>query len=399
VTGTGAPPARTGPRFGRALAAGPRVCFGAGTVLRLPELLASRRARNVLLVCGEAAYEACGIRRLVGERLGGLRVERLGGFSANPKLADVERGVELARRERTDTVLAIGGGTAMDLGKSIAVLADEQGDAASLVERSRPLTGRRRRGLVLVPTTAGTGSEVTRFAVVYVDGMKRSLDHPCLAADDAVVDPELTFSMSPRLTAVTGMDALSQGIESYWCIRSTAESRRRASRAVRLALANLEAACSRPTPRVRREMSLAALLAGQAIDVTRTTAAHAVSYPLTGCYGIPHGHACALTLPRFFVFNAGVSAADVQDPRGAGFVRARMAELASLVGAATPQAACARLEALLGRLGLETRLSELGLNGEDRERVIALGFNPDRVGNNPRRLTPQHLRGILDSVR
>jgi alcohol dehydrogenase class IV len=376
-----------------------RVHFGDGALSALPGVLASCRARRVLLVCGQGSYESSGARQAVEELLDGLQVARFSGFSANPKLEDVERGIRMVRQEEPDTVLAIGGGTAMDIAKTVAVLADEEGEPRDYVERLRPLGGRRRRSLVLVPTTAGTGSEVTCFGVIYVDRVKHSLDHPCLAADAALVDPQLTRSMPPRLTAVTGLDTLSQAVESYWSLRSTAESRAWAAQALRLVLEHHEDACLRPTPAARTGMARAALLAGRAINVTRTTAPHAVSYPMTGLYDVPHGHACALTLPRFFLYNAAVSEADCLDPRGAEFIRQRMAELLALLAAGSPAEACAGIEDRMRRCGLETRLSELGLDGAARERIVDLGFNPDRVGNNPRRLDPAGLRAILESIR
>lgn len=376
-----------------------RIHFGEGAVHGLPEILAAGRPRRILLVCGRDSYEASGARKIVEQLPDGLQVERFADFSVNPKLADIEHGIRKVREVEPDTVLAIGGGTAMDIAKIICVLADEEGEARDYIERTRVLRGRRRRGLVLVPTTAGTGSEVTCFGVVYVDQVKHSLDHPCFASDDALVDPQLTWSMSPRLTAVTGLDALSQAVESYWSIRSTDVSRDWAAQAIRLVLEHLEDACLRPTPRARVEMARAALLAGRAINITRTTAPHAVSYPMTGLYDIPHGHACALTLPRFLLYNSAVSGEDALDPRGVEFVRRRMEELVRLLEAGSPEDACAGLEERMRRCGLETRLSELRLDGEARERIILLGFNPDRVGNNPRRLTPEGLRGILESIR
>jgi alcohol dehydrogenase class IV len=123
-----------------------------------------------------------------------------------------------------------------------------------------------------------------------------------------------------------------------------------------------------------------------------------VSYPLSALFGIPHGHACALTLPAMLVFNAGVTEEDVQDPRGAGFVRRRIDDLLEALGAGSPEEGCGRLTALVASTGLPTRLSELGLQSGDLARVVDQGFNPDRVTNNPRRLTRQALEEILEGI-
>jgi alcohol dehydrogenase class IV len=180
------------------------------------------------------------------------------------------------------------------------------------------------------------------------------------------VDPALTFSLSPRLTAITGLDAFAQAVESYWSVHSTAASRAYARRAIQLVLGSLSGAVHAPTPATRRAMSKAAHLAGRAINLTKTTAAHALSYPLTSYFGIPHGHAVALTLGQLLLYNSGVAADDVNDARGAAFVRRTIDELVALRGARTPEDACRRVEALTQDVGLPTRLSELGCTSSSR---------------------------------
>src|SRR5262249_51347864 len=146
-------------------------------------------------------------------------------------------------------------------------------DGLPLLNRGLPL--------VAIPTTAGSGSEATPFAVLYVGHVKHSIAGPAMLPDVAIVDPSLTDSMSPALTAVTGMDAFSQAVESYWCIHSTERSKAYARRAIALVLEHLEVAVTAPREENRRAMSKAAHLAGRAIAITKTTGAHALSYPLT----------------------------------------------------------------------------------------------------------------------
>ena len=233
--------------------------------------------------------------------------------------------------------------------------------------------------------------------MLYVDGVKHSLDHPSVMPDVAIVDASLTTSLGPRATAITGLDALAQGIESIWSVNSTPESRRDAERAVALATARLEDAVLRPSREAREAMALAAHLSGRAINLTRTTACHAASYPMTVHHGIPHGHAVALTLPAMLAFNAQVGATDVTDPGGVEAVRAKVDIVLRLLGARDAAEGRDRLLRLMRRIGLETSLAQLGVH--DVDQIVAEGFNPDRAGNNPRRLTPEALRAMLLGAR
>lgn len=385
------------------------VILGEGTGGTLAARLAGLGIRRPLLVAGRTSWTRSGAEAAIGSLLPeGIPAFRdIGG---QPRIEDIRAGIRHLRRTDADCVLGVGGGTALDLAKSISLLAEQDGDPEDYATGARPLERPRSRSLVLVPTTAGTGSEVTPFAVVWIGTRKYSLDHPWVAADLAVVDPLLSRSQSRAVTASTGLDALSQAIESHWAVRSTPASRARAALALDLALRHIIPACAGADCRAdhgadhgadhesRRGMSEAALMAGQAIAISRTTASHAVSYPLSALFGIPHGHACALTLPGMLVFNAGVTEGDVQDPRGVRFVRRRIDELLEALDAGSPEEGCGRLTALVASTGLPTRLSELGLQAEDLARIVDQGFNPDRVTNNPRRLTRQALQAILEGI-
>ena len=377
----------------------PKVFFGDGALAALPALLDEIRVERLFIVAGRKSWAASGAEHLLLPHLDGVPRCSFSDFSPNPHIEDIAAGMDRLRADGADAVLAVGGGTAMDLAKSIALLSAQDGPPEAYVKGPRAPEHPRRCRLFLVPTTSGTGSEVTSFAVAYIGSRKYSLDHPELLADAAFVDPSLTSSMPRALTATTGVDALSQAMESYWCVNSTAVSRRYATQALRLILANLEPACNQPTPKSRRAMSEAALLAGRAINITRTTAPHAVSYPITALHGIPHGHACGLTLPQFLLFNAGTNDEDVLDRRGAAFVRQRIANLLDMLGVRTPEQGCRKLTELIAAIGLGTKLSELGIGEAGIQEIVARGFNPDRVKNNPRRLTKEALNKLLERVR
>jgi len=374
----------------------PRILFGEGALDHLPELLRRSQGDRVLLLASAGTMQVGRLRKSPQELLSRFDVRIFSDFKPVPKLGDLRAALKMAAERPPDAIVGLGGGTAMDLAKLTALLACQPDpDPEPFLRGQRSIASPRTCLLILVPTTSGTGSEVTQFAVLYIGKQKYSLDHPYILADYALVDPSLTWSMPPQLTASTGMDVISQAIESYWSVRSTETSRDRAVDAIRLAAANLVAACRNPTRLVRERMSLAALWAGEAINITRTTAAHAASYPLTAYFGIPHGHACALTLPHFLGYNANVTDNDALDPRGVAFVRARIQEIAQTLGRATPEAGRTWLTELTSSIGLAPRLGALGVPPEAVDLIVEQGVNPERAANNPRRVAKQALRDLL----
>jgi len=379
----------------RQLSAPRGIEFGIGALNELGRVVTSLRVRRPLVVVSGRSW-ASGLRSRVATLLNADSCF-FSAFESNPTTASVALGVARFRGGDHDGVVGVGGGSALDVAKAVAFLGTREGSVDDCVIHGRAFDAPRTVPLVLVPTTAGTGSEVTCFAALYgADGTKFSLEHPSLRADAAIVDPELSSDVPVQLAAASGFDALAQAVESYWSIRSTPESRSVAAMAIRIAVRSIHAATvGEASSRVA--MSLCALLSGYAIDVTRTTAAHAVSYALGARLRLPHGHACAITLPGFLVFNAAANNDDVQDPRGASFVGERVCEVATLLGANTPELAADVLRSMMDCCGLETRLSRLGATRETLE-YVANHWDAARARNNPRRVTREAVLDVLEGA-
>jgi alcohol dehydrogenase class IV len=377
----------------------PRVFFGEGCSRALVRLLEEYRATSIFLVSGGDSFQRSGAAAALEPAIGRIPHHRLGGVRPNPTIEEVRVAVEAYRSSAADVVIGVGGGSVMDVAKMAAVLGSQPGDPLDYVTGQRPLQQARSCKLVLVPTTAGSGSEATSFAAVYVEGRKHSLDHPTVQADAALVDPLLSASQPPSVAASSALDALSHAVESYWSSRSTAASRRLAAAALQRLTRQLPRLGADPDRYTRSALALAALQAGQAIDVTRTTAAHAFAYPLTARFGVQHGHACALHLSWLFDYNQGVGEADSVDPRGPAFVRQQMSELRHWFGAAEREELRPRLQALVAQVHFAHRLSRLGLTESDLGLVIEDAFASNRLGNNPRAVTAEAalagLRAIL----
>lgn len=351
----------------------------------------NRRGDPVLLVTGKDSYETSGAAELLAPYLKGRDVTRLPVEKPNPDADDITRKLEIIGPLRERIILAVGGGSVIDTAKLIKSF---HGSAhpvlSSLIAGAHPpVPGA--APLLAIPTTAGSGSESTHFAVCYADGIKYSCAAPDLLPNACFLLPDLLHSMPARQRAISALDALCQGIESYWSVHSTEESRTDAANAISILWPALHSGRESGVA-----LSLGSNLAGRAINQSRTTAAHALSYPLTGRFGVPHGHAVALMLPGVFLANSRISQNDCADPRGPDFVKSRIDELAALLGENSPASAVRAFVSLVRSLGLETSAEDLGIACRDSlSTLCADAGGNERMGNNPRRLDPETISTIL----
>ena len=361
-----------------------------GALAEAGAILDGLSARRVFFVVDESAYAASGAAKVIAPYFRGRRVAEFADFELNPKLHDVERGIVQCRAAKPDVVVALGGGTAIDLAKLIGTLAAQEHSARQIVT-GRAHIERKGPPLIAVPTTSGTGSEATHFAVVYVDGRKISLAHRQLLPDYALVDAKLTHSAPPRITASTGLDAFCQAVESLWAVGATDESIEYATQSLGLSVLHLKPAVLRPTAVARLNMCQAAHLAGKAINISKTTAPHALSYAITSDYRVPHGAAVALHVGALLEYNAHVTGANCSDPRGPKHVRTRIARIVEMLGVESVNAARRKIDALIEAIGCPVSLSEVGIEGDEAIARLVDQVNVERLANNPRTLS----RGVL----
>lgn len=290
------------------------------------------------------------------------------------------------RESQPDLIFAVGGGSILDSGKCAAILASNLGRVEKYLLGEKKIEA---KGInfIAVPTTAGTGSEVTPWATVWdtLSKEKYSLASSLMFPSLAIVDPSLTDSLPSRITAETGMDALSQAIEAYWSRSHNLVSDEYALQAIKLAMESLKTAVNHPNYEIRDRMSRASLYAGLAFSNTRTTICHSVSYPITAHFGIAHGQAVAITLPSFIKYSLLV-------------LKERERPLLDALGVETASEAAEKVENLMRDVGLATRLSELGIKEKDLGLIVEKGFHPNRANNAPRIPTKKELGKILQSI-
>lgn len=370
--------------------------FSIGSTRKIRPLLKSMAIKKIFLVTGGTSYQTSGAKKALDQELNGYSTTVFSDFEINPKLKDIKKGISLFKKAKPDVVIAVGGGSVIDVAKSINILAANEDDPSEYITGKEKIK-RPGKTLIAVPTTSGSGSEATHFAVVYIGKTKYSLAHQFILPSISLIDPQLTKSLPAYITACSGIDALAQAIEAYWSVNSTPVSKKYSTEAIKLVLANLPAAVNQPTLRSRIAMSQAAHLAGKAINIAKTTACHSIAYPITSFFGVPHGHAVGLTLSSLLKFNSENSPEDTLDRRGSSYVKKTINRLAKLIsGASDPQKAAIQLDELLAKAGLERRLSKLNIKtSRDIGVILKNGFNPDRVKNNPRLLTKKSLKKIL----
>jgi alcohol dehydrogenase class IV len=318
------------------------------------------------------------------------------GVPSNPKVGDLEKGIALFRSRPHDVIVAVGGGSVIDMAKMVKVAAPSSHPAEMLVVGKERATD---PGvpMIAVPTTAGTGAEVTHFAVVYIESNKYSLATDAMLPEHVILDHDLTRTLPAYQIAATGVDALAQAVEAYWSVCATDESRNYSHEAIELIVPALRGAVGEGTDGQREAMLRGANLAGKAINIARTTAPHALSYAFTTRYGVAHGHAVGLTLGAVFEHNSRVTGADAIDPRGLAYSRDRMSELVELIGVGSAADIRAWHDTLMADIALPTRLRDLSVSRDDLP-DLARAVNSERLRNNPRELTTESIGRLLESI-
>ncbi len=361
----------------------------------LTDLIESYSAKRIFLVTGKRSFEFSGAKEFIELATNGKSVIRYSEFEQNPKYNQALKGTKLFLASNCDLIIAIGGGSVLDMAKLINIFAaNPDVDSLEIVKDSSKIRNSG-NALIALPTTAGTGSEATHFAVVYHDKKKYSVAHHSLLPNVAVLNAELTLSQPKYLTACAGLDALSQAIESFWSVNANKESQQYAKEAILLLIHNLEKAVNQPDVLNRKQVLQGAFLAGKAINISKTTAAHAVSYAFTTYYGIPHGHAVFLTLPEFLEYNSKVTADDMNDSRGYKYTRKNIKKLCAILKVDSAKEAKNYLRQMAAKIDIELSFDKLGVVGYEIK--IVDNVNMERLGNNPRKIAKSGLLELLAS--
>lgn len=344
---------------------------------------------SILLVCGKSFFSSIFSDFFNNLYMNmGIKVTYFFDFSSNPKYEDIIKGLHIFRRDNCDIIVAVGGGSAIDVAKCIKLFSNMKND----IDYVNQVIIANNISLIAVPTTAGTGSEATQFAVIYVKGEKYSIDHESALPKYILLHPASLKTLPEYQKKVTICDALSHAVESYWSINSTIESRKLAERAIQIILDNLDGYLDSKDA-CYINMLWAANYAGQAINITRTTAAHAMCYKLTTLLNIPHGYAVMLCLPEVWEYMQDHLDMCV-DVRGKQYLQETLENLAHCLQQDTSAMAIIFLKQLRTRFGF-------GIFKELNQQLIAQlvdSVNIDRLTNFPIALFKQDLMNIYYNI-
>ena len=359
-------------------------------------------SRKVFLVC-DGSWPYLNIGPAVEAAVAGIGspVRKFSDFGSNPLYESVCKGVEEFNSSGCDTIVAVGGGSSIDVAKCIKLYCP-----------SEPK-------LIAIPTTAGTGSESTRYAVAYRNGEKQSITHESIIPDYAILEPSVLDSLPLYQKKCTMMDALCQAIESWWSVNATEASRVLSRQAIELIMANWEAYIFKGLN--SREIMRAANIAGQAINITQTTAPHAFSYKLTSLFGLPHGHAVALCMPEIWEFMLDYLSFRPIEVSGEISLRSVFSDIANAMGTETPEDAISLFRSMMSRMGLsgQTMHPQARKDGRwpsgaqsalecsdplseperaDVLKTLASSVNPIRLANNPVPISEPDALAIYSKV-
>lgn len=303
---------------------------------------------------------------------GELEITIFDEFEPNPCYESVVRGVNAFKSNNCNGIIALGGGSAIDVAKCIKIFSTmnplQNYLEQEIIENDIPF--------LAIPTTAGTGSESTKYAVIYDKGVKQSISHECCVPSAIILDKRLLLSLPDYQRKATMLDALCHGIESYWSLHSTEESRKYSRIAIEMILANVDAYMAN-NEIGNANMLMAANYAGRAINIAQTTAGHALCYKLTTLYKIAHGHAAALCVSNLFPLMAEKIQKCIE-PRGIEFLKNTFEEIASAMGCDTVNKAIEKLNSILEEFNFYT----IKIPEQDYEELVN-SVNTTRLKNNP----------------
>lgn len=366
-----------------------RTIEGPGCAEELPEVLremALERNRVLLLAWDETVLKLPAFAQIQKER-SGYAVKSLVFRASNPTVEQLFEVYQATRDFAPEAVVAVGGGSILDVGKSLCCLyGKDLPDADALRQLIEDKAyGDPTARWIGVPTTAGTGSEVTCWATIWdpEQDVKRSVECHDNYAWAALVDPELAAGMPMALAVSSALDAEAHAVESYWARGSNAVSRGLALEAIHTIMENMDSLLA-GNMEVHDAMARGSMLAGLAFSNTKTTACHSISYPLTMHYGIPHGAAVSMLLGPVFRLNAPAVAEREPLLNALGVSDAKMLE--------------EKVRDILRRSGLPATLEEWGVKREELPRLAQLGITKGRADNNPVPIDPETVLSILEQI-
>ena len=355
-------------------------------------------ATRIFVVTGKESFKKCGAKFIVENALKDYETIYFSDFEVNQKIEYVIKGVNLIHDNKIELLICVGGGSVIDMAKLIKAFIINKNQAydiakgiTKVIDPDIPL--------LAIPTTAGSGSESTHFAVVYINKEKFSVADECLLPSQVILDGNLATSASRYQKAANVLDAISQSIESAWSVSATYESQKIAYQALELCMEHFhEYVNIADLSEAAQSMIVASNMAGKAINISKTTAAHAWSYGISSNYGVSHGHAVWFTLPKIFEIHNTISKTNlhINDPRGRIHLQETMSNLKNILGICNDKNINHFFKEMLNSIGISADFEEDLLLSELERMSLSKAVNKERMGNNPIKFDSDHISSIFN---
>ena len=353
----------------------------------------TEKFNKILVICGEKSYKLSGANKIIDEILVNVNTRYYFKKFAHPNTEELNLIINKIKQFSPDLIVAVGGGSVLDYAKIANVLTNNDNLNKEIINSSYKIKKKYAK-LLAIPTTAGSGSEVTPNAVIYINKIKYSVEGKELKPDFFFLIPELVIGASKKIKSAAGFDAIAQAIESIISKKSNEKSVQFSKKSLDISLKYYLEYLNRPNIENTSAMCLAANLSGEAISISKTTAPHAVSYPFTSIYNISHGHAVSLTLNKFLEFNFKNKSDAICDFN----LQDRYKTLFDLTKTNDFPSFNKYLNKLKSEANLENNFLKLGIDIEKDYPNIISGVNILRLSNNPIELKKEDLKKIINDA-
>ena len=346
--------------------------------------------KRIFILCGKKSFITSGAEEFFKKLFGKKEIKLFYKNSELPIFEELIKIIKDVKIFKPDLILAVGGGAVIDYAK-IANVVEIRDDLKDLiVNYSYPFKDKYTK-LAVIPTTAGSGAEVTSNAVIYLNGIKHSFESELLVPDNFFLIPEFLISAPNKIKASAGFDAIAQALESLVSKKSNNQSIKYASESLRISLNSYILFLNDPNLKNAAEMSIASNLAGKAISISKTTAPHAASYPFTSLFNISHGHAVGLFFENFFKFNFN----NLNKSETSFDLKERFDLVFSLFNVKNIDDFNSKISLIKKEAKLEDNLKKLNINLEKNSEKIIGGINLLRLGNNPVKINEKDIYQII----
>ena len=345
---------------------------------------------KIFILCGKKSFITSGAENLFKKLINDKEIKLFYKNSELPILEELIDIINEIKKFKPDLILGVGGGAVIDYAK-MANVVDVRPDLENLIINYSYPFKKKNTKLAVIPTTAGSGAEVTSNAVIYVDGIKHSFESELLIPDNFFLVPEFLISAPNKIKASAGFDAIAQALESLISKKSNDQSVNYASKSLRVSINSYISFLNNPNIKNATEMSIASNLAGKAINISKTTAPHAASYPFTSLFNISHGHAVGLFFERFFKFNYD----NLEKSETSFDLKQRFELIFNLFDVKNINDFNSKIILMKKKAKLEDNLEILNINVKKSSEKIIKGINLLRLGNNPVKINEKDILKII----